>query len=69
MQIMYTASSSRAYCAFATTFEALKANFFCRELVLQYPGYRCAINEPNLVPEDFAAEENVNYCKDVSASE
>jgi hypothetical protein len=38
--IMYSASSSLAYRAFATTFEAMKANFFCREHVLQVPGLR-----------------------------
>jgi hypothetical protein len=51
--IMYTASSSRAYCTFATTFEALKANFFRWEKVLQFPGHRCTVDEPNLVLEDF----------------
>jgi hypothetical protein len=38
-------------------------------MVLQFPGCRHAIDEPDLVPEEFVAEENVNYCKDVSASE
>jgi hypothetical protein len=67
--IMYTASSLGAYCTFANTFEALKANFFRQEKVLQFPGHRLAVDEPNLVPEEFVAEENVNYCKDMSASE
>jgi hypothetical protein len=66
---MYTASSLCAYCVFATTFEALEANFFCWEQVLQIPGRRHAIDEPDLVTEEFVAEEHVNYWKDVSASE
>jgi hypothetical protein len=67
--IMYTAALLRTYHAFATTFEALKAPFFQQEKVLQFPGCGRTINEPNLVPEEFVAEENVNYCKDVLASE
>jgi hypothetical protein len=66
---MYMASSLRAYCTFVTTFEAREANFFCREKVLQFPGRRCTIDEPNLVLEEFVAEENFNYCKNMSASE
>ncbi len=38
--IMYSASSSLAYRAYATTFEALEASFFRREHVLQFPGLR-----------------------------
>jgi hypothetical protein len=67
--ILYTAASSHAYRAFATTFEALKAPFFQQEKVLQFPGRGHTINKPNLVPEEFIVEENVNYQKDVSASE
>jgi hypothetical protein len=67
--IMYTAALSCTDCAFATTFEALKAPFFQQEKVLRFPGHGGTINKPNLVPEEFVAEENVNYCKDVSASE
>jgi hypothetical protein len=67
--ISYRASLSCAYCAFTTTFKVLKANFFRREKVLQFPGRRLTIDEPNFVPEEFVAEENVNYCKDVSASD
>ncbi len=66
---MYTAASSCTYRAFATTFEALEAPFFQQEKVLQFPGRGCTINEPDLVPEELVAEENVNYCKDVLASE
>jgi hypothetical protein len=67
--ILYTAALSGTYRAFATTFEVLKAPFFQREKVLQFPGSRCTIDKPNLLPEGFVAEENVNYEKDVSASE
>ncbi len=67
--IMYMASLLCAYCAFATTFEALEANFFCREHALQFPGCGRTVDEPDLIPEEFVAEENINYCKDVSASE
>ena len=38
--IMDLAPSSLSYCAYATTFEALKANFFRCEHVLQFPGLR-----------------------------
>ncbi len=69
MLIVYMASSLHAYCAFATTFKALEANFFRWEKVLHFPGHGCTIDEPNLVPEEFVAEENANYCKDLSASE
>ncbi len=65
--IIYTASSLCAYCAFATTFEALKAKFFCQEKVLQFPGRRHAVDEPDLIPEEFEAEENLNYCKDIAS--
>jgi hypothetical protein len=67
--ILYTAASLRAYGVFATTFEALKAPFFQREKVLQFPGCGRTINKPKLVPEEFVVEENINYWKDVSASE
>jgi hypothetical protein len=52
---MYTAASLCAYCGFATTFETLKAPFFRREEVLQFPGRRGTIDKPNLVPEEFVA--------------
>jgi hypothetical protein len=67
--ILYTAALSRAYRAFATTFEAMEAPFFQWERVLQFPGHGRTVDEPKLVPEEFVAEENVNYWKDVSASE
>jgi hypothetical protein len=67
--ILYTAALLRAYCAFAATFEAMDVPFFRQERVLQFPGCGCTIDEPKLVPEDFLAEENVNYQKNMSASE
>jgi hypothetical protein len=67
--ILNTAASSRTYWVFATTFEALEAPFFQWEKVLQFPGHGRTIDNPGLVSEEFVAEENVNYCKDVSTSE
>jgi hypothetical protein len=66
---MCTAALLCTYRAFATTFEAMEAPFFQQERVLQFPGRSCTVNKPKLVTEEFAAEENVNYWKDVSASE
>jgi hypothetical protein len=66
--ILYTTASSSAYPAFVTTFKALKAPFFQQEKVLQFPGRGRTINKLNLVPEEFVAEDNVNYQKDLSAS-
>ncbi len=51
--IFTTAPSSRAYCTFATTFEALEAPYYRKETVLQYPG----------------PEENLNFDKEVSVDE
>ncbi len=67
--ILYTAALLHAYCAFATTFEATEAPFFQWERVLQFPGCGCAVNKPELIPEEFVAEENINYRKDMSVSE
>ncbi len=64
--IMYSASSSLAYRAYTTTFEALEASFFHHEHVLQFPGLcRC----DNLAKQEFVAKENINYKKGKSASE
>jgi hypothetical protein len=60
---------SHACHAFAATFEAMEAPFFRRERVLQFPGCGCTVGKLELVPEEFVAEENVNYWKKVSASE
>jgi hypothetical protein len=46
---------------FTLMFEALKAPYFCRETVFQYPGHRRTVNEPAFVPEEFVVEENVNF--------
>ncbi len=59
--ILYTAILLRTYRAFATTFKAMEVPFFRRERVLQFPGHRPTVNEPELVPEEFVAKENVNY--------
>jgi hypothetical protein len=67
--ILYTTASLHAYQAFPTTFEAPEATFFQRERVLQFPGHGRTVNKPEGVPEEFVVEENVNYRKDVSASE
>jgi hypothetical protein len=67
--ILYTAALSRAYRAFITTFEAMEAPFLQWEMILLFPGHGCTVNKPKLVPEEFVAEENVNYREDVSLSE
>jgi hypothetical protein len=67
--VLYATALSHAYHAFATTFEAMEAPFFQWEKVLQSKGRGHAVNKPELVPEEFVAEENVNYQKDMSASE
>ncbi len=67
--ILYTAALLHAYCAFTNTFEAMEAPFFQQERVLQYPGRGRTVNEPEVVLEEFVAEENVNYWKDMLASE
>jgi hypothetical protein len=67
--ILYTTALSRAYHAFATTFEAMEVPFFQQERVLQFPGRGRSVDKPKLAPEEFVAEENGNYWKDVSASE
>jgi hypothetical protein len=56
MPIFTMAPSSRAYCAFATTFEALEAPYYQKETVLQYPGRYLMDDESALVPEEFVAE-------------
>ncbi len=65
--VFYTASSSRNYCAFAATFEAMEAPYFQREKVLEFPGRRDLMDE--IVPEEFVADENLNYNKGVSVDE
>ena len=46
----------------------MEAPFFQQERVLQFPGHGRTVDKPKLVPEEFVAEKNVNYWKDVSAS-
>ncbi len=67
--ILYTAALLHAYRAFATTFKAMEAPFFQRERVLQFPERGRTVDKPELVSEEFVAEENVNYRKNVLASE
>jgi hypothetical protein len=47
----------------------MEAPFFQRERVLRFLGRRRTLNKPELVSEEFVAEENLNYRKDMSASE
>ncbi len=47
----------------------MEALFFWQEKVLQFQGQGCTVNEPELVPEEFMVEENVNYQKDMLESE
>jgi hypothetical protein len=61
--IFTTAPSSHAYQAFATTFKALEAPYYRKETVLQYPRHNLMDDEPALAPEEFVAEENLNYKK------
>ncbi len=65
--VFYTASSSRSYCVFAATFEEMEASYFRREKVLKFLGHRDLMND--IVPEEFVAEENLNYNKEVSVDE
>jgi hypothetical protein len=65
--VFYTASSSRSYRAFAVTFEAKEAPYIRRERVLEFPGRRDLMDD--IVPEEFVAEENLNYNKEVSVNE
>jgi hypothetical protein len=67
--ILYTTALLRTYHAFATTFKAMEDPFFQRERVLQFLGRRCTVDETKWVPEEFVVEENVNYWKNVLASE
>jgi hypothetical protein len=65
--VFYTASSSRSYRVFAATFEAIEAPYFRQEKVLEFPGLRDLMVD--IVPEEFVAEENLNYNKEVSVNE
>ncbi len=67
MPVFYMASSSKSYPAFAATFEAMEAPYFRREKVLEFPGCRDSMDD--IFPEEFVAEENLNYNKEVSVDE
>jgi len=67
--VFTTAPSSRAYRVFATTFEALEAPYYHKETALQYPGCHLMGNEPAFAPEEFVAEENLNFEKDALVDE
>jgi hypothetical protein len=57
--VFYTVFSSRAYQAFAGTFEALEAPFFQRETVIQIPGCRLLREDTEITPEEFIAKEEL----------
>jgi hypothetical protein len=60
---------SRAYRGFITTFEALEAPYYRKVTVLQCPGHHLMDDEPAFAPEEFVAEENLNFDKEVSVDE
>ncbi len=45
----------------------MEAPYFQRERVLQFPGCRDLMDD--IVPEEFVAEENLNYDKEASVNE
>jgi hypothetical protein len=47
----------------------MEASYFRQEKVLEYPGRRDLMNNIELVPEEFAVEENLNYDKELSVNE
>ncbi len=67
--VFYMASSSRSYRPFAATFKAMEAPYFQWEKVLEFPGCRDLMEDIELVLEEFIAEENLNYDKEVSVNE
>ncbi len=67
MPVFYMAPSSHSYHTFAATFEAMEAPYFQWERVLQFPGHRDLMDD--IVPEEFVAEENINYDKEASVDE
>jgi hypothetical protein len=60
----FTASSSKAYRAFTSTYEAHEASFFRRETVLTVPGLQLQREAAELDPDKFIAEENLHLKKD-----
>ncbi len=65
--VFYMAPSSCSYRVFAATFEAMEAPYFRRERVLQFPDCRDLMDD--IVPEEFVAEENLNYNKEALVDE
>ncbi len=65
--VFYMAPSSRSYCAFAATFKAMEALNFQRERVCPFSGRRDLMDD--IVPEEFVAEENLNYDKEALVDE
>jgi hypothetical protein len=63
MPIFYTLLLTTGYRAFVHTFQALKAPFFRREHVLQLPGRHWLDCDAPPPPEEFVAEENINFKK------
>jgi hypothetical protein len=61
--IIYTLPLTMGYRAFVHTFQALEAPFFRREHVLQLPGRRWLDRDAPPPPEEFVAEENINFKK------
>jgi hypothetical protein len=61
--IFYTSPSTTGYRAFVHTFQALEAPFFRQEHVLQLPGHRWLDHDAPPQPEEFMAEENINFKK------
>jgi hypothetical protein len=60
----FTASSSKAYRAFTSTYEVHEASFFRRETVLTVPGLQLQREAAELDPDEFIAEENLHLKKD-----
>ena len=65
--VLFTTSSLMHYRTFTTTFKAMEASFVRREKVLQYPGYQDLMDD--IEPEEFVADENLNYNKEMSVDE
>jgi hypothetical protein len=55
--VFYMASFSWSYRSFAATFEAMEAPYFQWEKVLEFPSHRDLMDDIELVPEEFVAEE------------
>ncbi len=47
----------------------LSRHHTCSKTALQYPRHRRSNDKSALIPEEFVAEENVNFCKGVSVNE